>query len=339
MITIKHIAELANVSRGTVDKVINNRPGVKKETRERIEKLIKDIDYTPNPLGKALATCKTPIKIGIILVPVYNQFIQLLVDGIRSQEKELSHHGVEVAICTPSHHDPMEQLVFLQNFREQGVKYIAILPLYDTRLIDYANKMVEDGFTIITLNSRINEISSKFFLGQNPYKAGRTAAELVEKLVPSGNIGLIISSMLLTCHQERQAGFRDRLGTSENYTIIDTTENKDSNTMAFNSTLNLLRQEPDLQVIYITGGGIKGVVEALELYNLKQRIKLICHDLTADSITLLKNNTVDFVIDQMAFDQGRLLVSSLYEYHINGRVLNPESANIPIIIRTQETLD
>ena len=52
--TIKDIAEIANVSRGTVDKVIHNRSGVSSETRAKVLAIIKELDYHPNPIGKAL---------------------------------------------------------------------------------------------------------------------------------------------------------------------------------------------------------------------------------------------------------------------------------------------
>ena len=66
-VTIKEIAALANVSRGTVDKVLNNRPGVKDTTREKVLKIAKQLNYQPNFIGKALVHSRDPIKLGIIL--------------------------------------------------------------------------------------------------------------------------------------------------------------------------------------------------------------------------------------------------------------------------------
>ena len=57
-VTIKQIAELAEVSRGTVDKVLNGRPGVKAETKDRVLRIAKELDYKPNYLGKALVRSK-----------------------------------------------------------------------------------------------------------------------------------------------------------------------------------------------------------------------------------------------------------------------------------------
>ena len=67
-VTIKEIAALANVSRGTVDKVLNNRPGVKDSTREKVLKIAAELHYQPNFIGKALVHSNNPIKIGIILI-------------------------------------------------------------------------------------------------------------------------------------------------------------------------------------------------------------------------------------------------------------------------------
>ena len=49
MATIKEIAELAGVSRGTVDRVLNNRGSVNRETAEKIRAIIKQLGYKPNP--------------------------------------------------------------------------------------------------------------------------------------------------------------------------------------------------------------------------------------------------------------------------------------------------
>ena len=46
--TIKQIAELAGVSRGTVDRVLNNRPGVKPDTAELIRKIAAEVNYRPD---------------------------------------------------------------------------------------------------------------------------------------------------------------------------------------------------------------------------------------------------------------------------------------------------
>ena len=51
-VTIKEIAERAGVHRATVDKVLHNRVGVSDEVRMKVQRIIKEMGYTPNPAGE-----------------------------------------------------------------------------------------------------------------------------------------------------------------------------------------------------------------------------------------------------------------------------------------------
>lgn len=66
-VTIRQIAEESGVSRGTVDRVLNNRGKVRPEVEERVRKVAEELGYKPNLLGRALIKMKENIKIGVIL--------------------------------------------------------------------------------------------------------------------------------------------------------------------------------------------------------------------------------------------------------------------------------
>ena len=67
-VTIKQISELCGVSRGTVDRVLNNRGKVKPETEQKVREVAERLGYTPNMAGKALAARKRDLVIGVALV-------------------------------------------------------------------------------------------------------------------------------------------------------------------------------------------------------------------------------------------------------------------------------
>ena len=60
-LTIKQIAEMANVSKGTVSKVLNGYKGISAETSERILKLVQQLDFHPDSSARALALQKTGV--------------------------------------------------------------------------------------------------------------------------------------------------------------------------------------------------------------------------------------------------------------------------------------
>lgn len=66
-VTSKQIAELAGVSRGTVDRALHNRGRVSPEVAERIRKLAKELEYQPNAIGRALVKTSQDFKIGVVL--------------------------------------------------------------------------------------------------------------------------------------------------------------------------------------------------------------------------------------------------------------------------------
>lgn len=66
-VTLQQIAEAAGVSRGTVDRALNNRGRIRPEVEEKIKKIAREMGYQPSRAGRALAMAKRKIRIGVIL--------------------------------------------------------------------------------------------------------------------------------------------------------------------------------------------------------------------------------------------------------------------------------
>ncbi len=340
-VTIKQIAELANVSRGTVDKVLNNRPGVKEETKNKILQIAKELNYQPNFLGKALVQSKEPTRLGIILTPDYNPFIQATLRGIHQAEEEFSAFGLKIDIKMLTTLEPAELVNLLTEMSTDGYAGIAVFPLDDSQVKAKINQLVEQGIVIITFNSRIDGINDLCFLGQDHVQGGKAAGGLMGHLLPDGGeVGIIISSSHLSCHQCRLSGFQEKTASRyPNLKIVEVRENQDRKDEAFKITLEYCNRYPNLKGIYITGGGIGGVGSALDIAGKAGQIKVICHDLVPDTVTLLQNGTVDFAIGQSARNQGYQLVKLLFDYIIKRQ--KPESyyIRVPITIATEDTID
>lgn len=339
-VTIKEIAQLANVSRATVDKVLNHRPGVKKETHDKIEAIIRELNYQPNLAGKALVRNKEPIKIGIILTPEHNPFIQTILHGIRRAEQEFSQFGFSIIIKMLTTLESAELVSILGDLEIQGVEGIAFIPLDDEQVILKANQLAAKGISILTWNSKLEGIHDFLYVGQNHVKGGLIAAGLMEKLLPNGgNICIITSSKELSCHQDRLAGFKDRLAQCKNpINILAIKENQDKRDEAFKLTLEYCNKYTDIDGIYLTGSGSDGAANALTLSNRQDSTRLICHDLVPETIKLLKENTLDFVISQSAESQGYQIVKELFDYLMKKKVSSSHFFEIPIEIITKEML-
>ncbi len=93
--TINDVARLARVSKKTVSRIINKSPFVKEKTRERVEALIKELGYTPDPMARGLAS-KRSFLVGLIYDQPNPQYVidmqQGILDVIRGSGFELLVH-------------------------------------------------------------------------------------------------------------------------------------------------------------------------------------------------------------------------------------------------------
>ena len=89
MATIKEIAALAGVSRGTVDRVLNNRGSVNPDTADKIREIARALEYKPNIAGLVLAAQKRKIKLGVVLFSADNPFFIDVEEGFWKKPRSL----------------------------------------------------------------------------------------------------------------------------------------------------------------------------------------------------------------------------------------------------------
>lgn len=95
MPTIKDIAREANVSAGTVSKVLNNNPTVKAENYKKVMSAIRKLNYRPNLVARALKT-KVSKSIGLIIPDITNPYYPELARGVEDIAKR---EGLTVFLC------------------------------------------------------------------------------------------------------------------------------------------------------------------------------------------------------------------------------------------------
>ena len=87
-VTLQQIAQAAGVSRGTVDRALNNRGRIRPEVAERIRKIAQEMGYQPSLAGRALVMAGKNLKIGVILQSSETPFMQQVLQGIQAAKQE-----------------------------------------------------------------------------------------------------------------------------------------------------------------------------------------------------------------------------------------------------------
>lgn len=118
--SIAEIAQICGVSKATVSRVINNIPqGVGPETREKVLKTIRELNYRPNALARSVATSKSG-SIGLIMPDVSNFFYPKIVRGVTDY---MDGCGYSVIVCNSDYEPEQEaqQLLRLVDRRVDGI--------------------------------------------------------------------------------------------------------------------------------------------------------------------------------------------------------------------------
>ncbi len=122
MITIKDVAKAAQVSVATVSRVLNHDKNVSPKTRERVTKVIEEMEYTPNILGRNLRRKNTG-RILVVMPSLSNQFLSGV---IRGMETEAAKRGLQV-IISATHNDREIERGYLEMLPNRSVDGIILL--------------------------------------------------------------------------------------------------------------------------------------------------------------------------------------------------------------------
>ena len=138
MATIKEIAALAGVSRGTVDRVLNHRGDVNPQTEEKIMKIVRALDYKPNKAGIVLAAQKKNLKLGVVLLGVGNPFFDDVLAGVREKAEELAGYNCSVLI-KQTEYSLQQQLHAIDALLAEGREKDVIAAIIRPEGLNYGN--------------------------------------------------------------------------------------------------------------------------------------------------------------------------------------------------------
>lgn len=161
-VTIKEIAKICGVSRGTVDRALNDRPNINPETKKRIVDLAEEMGYRPHFLAKSLSTGRT-YTLGMIVFDLYNEFFASLIHA--AQEKALEH-GYSLHIMV-SNKDKKQESLCLNNLLDRNVDGLIINSVNLNKT--YVNKLKNCKKPCVAIGNRID--SHIPYVGINDYQA------------------------------------------------------------------------------------------------------------------------------------------------------------------------
>lgn len=345
-IRIKDIAIKAGVSTGTVDRVIHDRGNVSPETRKKVQLVMEELGYEPNLMASTLAYNRQ-FRIAVLL-PDYRRdpYWDQPRIGIKKAQKATRHYGL---VVDRYYFDPMKVEAFTEAAASiwegnQPPNAVLFAPLF----LKEAQSLLEEcrtrGVPNVMINTNVENSDSLCYIGQDSYQSGVLAARLLNFGLNQGDTILMLNLDKSTTNAkhliDKEKGFRQYWeGIQDRHIQIVKRDFE-----AFNEAgkldaflTELLKEYPRLSGIFVSNSRAYKVVESLPESTLGQ-IKIVGYDLIEANVKYLRENKIDFIINQNPIKQGYLGVMNIANHLILKKEVAPLQY-LPLDIVVQENLD
>jgi len=306
--TVNDVAKKAGVSLATVDRVLNERPGVRSVTIEKVMGAVTSLGYVRDAAAANLARQRF-YRFMFILPETNNEFIQAIERDIEWLAKRNRHQRTTLGCLKVTPFDPHALVKALDTLDANDIDGVGVFGPDTPEVCKAIERARNRGIAVATLVADLPQSQRHHFIGIDNVAAGRTAARLMGRFMGgNGCILVITGSHLANDHLERVNAFESVI--HKDFPAIDiatTLEGRDDADLIHERLPGLFQRNPNIGGIYSAAAGNPGLIRYLRETGQHNDIVVVAHELTDSSKEALANGIFDVVISQ---DTGHLVRST-----------------------------
>jgi LacI family transcriptional regulator len=344
IITIKDIAKRAKVSTGTVDRVLHKRGKVAPKVEEEILKIIKEMKYEPNIIARALSSKKKYTVSVLIPDESYDTYWYAPKEGINKALQDLKKYGLKVKFHL---FDPYKVDSFIEQankVNESSSDAVILTPIFHREVLPFLESWSKLNIPFVFFNTELSDFEPLSYIGQDSYQSGFLAAKLI-------HYGQSEPCSILIAHfdeetanavhlEKKELGFNNYFKHNrlhESFEIVKA-ELKLSDHAEFVQQMDeIFHKNPHIRGIFVTTSKAFEIAEYLNYRNINN-VKIVGYDLLARNIHYLKNNTINFLLNQNPKGQGFWALQTLADKLVFNKEV-PRLKYLPLDIITKENVN
>ena len=289
---VREIARQAGVSEATVDRVLNERPGVRTSTISKVRQAIVDLDRQRSQLRLSGRTFMIDV-----LMQTPDRFSSAIKTALESQLPTLLPAVVRARFEFRETARPAEIVKSLRDLRYRGSSGVLLKAPDLPEVSAEVDRLRDAGIPVVTLVTDLPLSRRIGYVGIDNRAAGATAAYLIDRwLGPDpGAVLIAISRSVFRNEEEREIGFRSTLRTGSDRLLVEMTDTDGLDDSVRERTAARLRDHPSIVAVYSIGGGNRAILDAFERQGHVCRV-FVGHDVDRDNRELLTQQRISAVL-------------------------------------------
>ncbi|MER9596865.1 LacI family DNA-binding transcriptional regulator [Mesorhizobium sp. M0244] len=328
--TIADLARQAGVSISTVDRVLNGRDPVRRDKAERVLSAAEEIGFHAAGLIRKRIGPERPAKtLGFLLQQPWRLFYQDLGHALAEETRANPLIQGTPRVVFVDNLDPAA-IAEQMNQLAKSVDALAVVTADHPHVSRAVDGFAERGVPVFALISELSAQNRLGYVGLDNFKVGRTAAWAISGLCNKpGKVGILVGSHRYRCQEQNEMGFRSYFREhASDFSLIEPLASLEDSRYSAEITRELFARNPDLVGLYVAGGGIRGVMQALREQPDFQRIITVGHDLTAETRTGLIDGVLKLVISHPIQNLSQTVVAAMALAATQSR----QEASVPVVL-------